>query len=280
MKPSSLLGLSAIVISGQFAAAQDEAAPQQRQRSSLIEEVVVTAQKREQSAEDVGIAISAFSDDTLKALGVTDTADLTNLVAGFSYTDSGFSIPVYTLRGVDEVNIPFPVMTKGANLDLERVEVLKGPQGTLYGRNTTGGAVNYISKKPGEEFEAGVSAAYQKYGQSDLEAYVSGPLSDTLGARFALRDIRSSEGWQYDYTRPGAELGEVDKQSARFMLVWDASDDVTVQWSVDGWRDRSEPQSPQYYKFKNFSALPAAEASENVRMMRVPRHITPSGSSA
>lgn len=282
MKPSSLLGLSAIVISGQFAVAQDEAAPQQRQRNSLIEEVVVTAQKREQSAEDVGIAISAFSDDTLKALGVTDTADLTNLVAGFSYTDSGFSIPVYTLRGVgfneisqtatsavgvyiDEVNIPFPVMTKGANLDLERVEVLKGPQGTLYGRNTTGGAVNYISKKPGEEFEAGVSAAYQKYGQSDLEAYVSGPLSDTLGARFALRDIRSSEGWQYDYTRPGAELGEVDKQSARFMLVWDASDDVIVQWSVDGWRDRSEPQSPQYYKFKNFSALPAAEASENVQ---------------
>ena len=159
----------------------------ERKRSSLIEEVVVTAQKREQSAEDVGIAISAFSDDTLKALGITDTADLTNLVAGFSYTDSGFSIPVYTLRGVgfneisqtatsavgvyiDEVNIPFPVMTKGANLDLERVEVLKGPQGTLYGRNTTGGAVNYISKKPGEEFEAGISASYQKYSQSDLEA--------------------------------------------------------------------------------------------------------------
>ena len=103
----------------------------ERKRSSLIEEVVVTAQKREQSAEDVGIAISAFSDDTLKALGITDTADLTNLVAGFSYTDSGFSIPVYTLRGVgfneisqtatsavgvyiDEVNIPCLLYTSDA----------------------------------------------------------------------------------------------------------------------------------------------------------------------
>lgn len=287
MKPRYLLGLSTplslgiLFVSAQSVAAQ-ESLGQARQRSSLIEEVVVTAQKREQSAEDVGIAISAFSDDTLKALGITDTADLTNLVAGFSYTDSGFSIPVYTLRGVgfneisqtatsavgvyiDEVNIPFPVMTKGANLDLERVEVLKGPQGTLYGRNTTGGAVNYISKKPGAEFEAGVSAAYQKYGQSDVEGYVSGPLSDTLAARFALRDIRSSEGWQYDYTRPGAELGEVDKQSARFLLIWDADEDLSIQWSVDGWRDRSDPQSPQYFQFKNFSALPAAEASENVQ---------------
>jgi len=281
MKKLNSLIVTFLASSSFYTVAQQQGGESVR-RNSLIEEVVVTAQKREQSAQDVGIAISAFSDDTLKALGITDTADLTTLVAGFAYTDSGVSIPVYTLRGigfndishsatsavgiyVDEVNIPFPVMTKGSNLDLQRVEVLKGPQGTLYGRNTTGGAVNYITKKPGEEFEAGVSAAYQSYKYSDVEGYVSGPVTDAVGMRLALRDIRSSEGWQYDYTRPNAELGKQDKQSGRFMVLWDVSDELSTMWSVDAWRDGSEPQSPQYYEPRPFAALPASEPKESVQ---------------
>ena len=230
--------------------------------SGGIEEIVVTAQKREQDINDVSISISAFSGEDLKALGVTDTRDLSSLVPGFTYADSGFNTPVYTLRGigfneasqtasstvgiyVDEFNLPFPVMTKGANLDLRRVEVLKGPQGTLYGRNTTGGAVNYIANRAGAEFETGFNASYGSYETFDLEGFVSTPLGESLGARFAARTTHSGEGWQDSITRQGDHLGKKNKQAARLGIDWDASDTLAMRFTVDGWRDESEPQAPQ-----------------------------------
>lgn len=251
-------------------------------RRSLIDEIVVTAQKREEAAQDVGIAISAFSDEVLDALGITDTTELTNLVPGFTYTDSGVGIPIYTLRGVgfndnshsatsavgvylDEVNIPFPVMTKGASLDVERVEVLKGPQGTLYGRNTTGGAVNYVAKKPGEEFEAGVSVGYERFQHTDVEGFISAPVSDDFGIRIAARNIRSFKGWQYDYTRPDDELGIVDRQSGRIVAVWEPTERITLNGMAQLWRDRSDSQSAQYHLRKVFAPLPASEPSEAVQ---------------
>ena len=129
----------------------------------MIEEIVVTAQKREESINDVPIAISAYTGEQIRDLGITDTRDLSALIPGFSHSDSGLSNPIFTLRGVgfndasrtasstvgiymDEVNLPYSYLSKGPSLDVERLEVLKGPQGTLYGRNTTGGAVNYIAK--------------------------------------------------------------------------------------------------------------------------------------
>ena len=117
-------------------------APAQSQ-SLLLEEVVVTAQKREQNVNEIGMAISAFSGEDLKALGVMDTRDLTNLVPGFTVANSDLNTPVYTLRGVgfntpnlssaspvgvyvDEASFPYPYMGNGLIHDLERVEVLKG----------------------------------------------------------------------------------------------------------------------------------------------------------
>lgn len=227
-----------------------------------VDEIVVTAQKREQDINDVSIAISAFTGEDLRALGVTDTRDLSALVPGFTYADSGFNTPVYTLRGigfneasqtasstvgiyVDEFNLPFPVMSKGANLDLRRVEVLKGPQGTLYGRNTTGGAVNYIANRPGDVFESGFDASYSSFQTFDLEAFASAPLSDALGARLAARTTNSGEGWQDSLTRDGDHLGKKNKQSARLGVDWEAADALSLRFTVDGWRDESEPQAPQ-----------------------------------
>lgn len=244
------------------AAAPETASAGRPSVSGGVEEIVVTAQKREQDINDVSIAISAFTGDDLKALGVADTRDLSSLVPGFTYADSGFNTPVYTLRGigfneasqtasstvgiyVDEFNLPFPVMTKGANLDLRRVEVLKGPQGTLYGRNTTGGAVNYIANRPGDAFETGFNASYGSYEALDLEAYASGPLSDSLGARLAARTTNSGEGWQDSLTRPGDHLGKKNKQAARLGVDWDAADALSLRFTVDGWRDEGEPQAPQ-----------------------------------
>ncbi|MGQ0698410.1 MAG: TonB-dependent receptor [Panacagrimonas sp.] len=244
-------------------AAQPEPEPAaENTRSALGGEIVVTAQRREEAINDVPIAISAFSGEALQELGITDTRDLGNVIPGLSVSNAGFNKPVYTLRGIgfnetsqtasstvgvyiDELNFPFDVMTKGANLDIERVEVLKGPQGTLYGRNTTGGAVNYVARKPDSVFEAGGTASYSRFQTTDVEGFVSGALTDTVNARFAVRDIRSQEGWQYSLTRPDDELGKIDKQSARLIVDWNASENLPIRFMLQGWRDHSEPQVPQ-----------------------------------
>ena len=227
-----------------------------------MQPIVVTAQKREQSINEVPVTVSAFHGKDLEALGVSDVRDIGLLVPGLSVNDSGQGTPIYTLRGVgyndttytatgtvglyvDEVNLPYSVMSKGLSVDLERVEVLKGPQGTLYGRNTTGGLINQIANKPGDHFEAGASLGYARFKTVEGSGFVSGPLTDDLRGRVALRAINSDEGWQYSNTRPDDRLGRVHKAAGRAALEWDATDDLTLRLVGEGWLDRSEPQAPQ-----------------------------------
>ncbi|HKY90000.1 MAG TPA: TonB-dependent receptor [Nevskiaceae bacterium] len=227
-----------------------------------IGEIVVTAQKREESINDVPLAISAVDGATLKDLGVTDTRDLSKIVPGFTAADNGYNTPVYTLRGigyadttytatqtvgvyVDEVPLPYAVMTKGVSLDLDRVEVLKGPQGHLYGRNTTGGVINYIARKPTDAFEYSVAGTYANYETTEVEGYVSGPLLENVSGRLAARGVNSRKGWQYSITRPDDTLGQVNRKSARAMLDWKPADDTLVRFIADGWIDRSDTQAPQ-----------------------------------
>lgn len=237
--------------------------PEPKKRLGVtLDEIVVTAERREAAVNDVPIAISAFKGEDMKALGITDTRDLALIVPGFTAADNGNNTVIYTLRGVgyndttytatstvgiylDEINMPYSVMSKGANLDLERVEVLKGPQGTLYGRNTTGGAVNYIAAKPTDTFDYGGSASYGRFQTVETEAFVSGPLTDTLRARVAGKVIRAFEGWQYSNTRPDDTLGEKKKYSGRLTVEWEPDTAVLVRLMVDGWRDRSDTQAPQ-----------------------------------
>tara|TARA_R110002110_G_C13470525_1_gene721029 strand:+ start:147844 stop:148389 length:546 start_codon:yes stop_codon:yes gene_type:complete len=131
-----------------------------------LEEVMVTAQKRAQSANDVGITINAFSGDQIKDLGVVTAEDIAQYTPGLTVNETAATgVPLYTIRGVgfqdystaasstvgiyfDEVSMPYTVMTRGLVFDTERVEVLKGPQGDLYGRNTTAGQINFVSNKP------------------------------------------------------------------------------------------------------------------------------------
>ena len=137
-------------------------------------EIVVTAQKRSENINRVCMSITAIGGDDLVQRGITDTSQLVKVVPGFNFTQTGYATPVYSIRGigfqenslaaspavsvyVDEIPLPFPAETEGVGLDLARVEVLKGPQGTLYGQNSTGGAVNYIAAKPTDEFAAGLS---------------------------------------------------------------------------------------------------------------------------
>jgi len=226
-----------------------------------LEEVVVTAQKRLQSANDIGMSISALNSDALTELRVLDTSDLAIAVPGLTFADVGSGTPIYTLRGVgfnesslqaqatvgiynDEVATPFPIMTNGLIMDLERVEVMKGPQGTLFGRNSTGGAINYIANKPSDEFEAGVTVGYGRFETTDAEAYINGALTDSVRARLAVKTIQSSEGWQESVSR-NDELGEQDRISARLLLAADFGDSVDVLLNLNWWRDKSDSLAPQ-----------------------------------
>ena len=223
-------------------------------------EIIVTAQKRSQSINDVGLSITAASGDELVSRGVSDTSQLAKIVPGFSFNQTAQGSPVYTIRGVgyqdssigaspavtvyvDEVPIPYPGGTLGASLDLERVEVLKGPQGTLFGGNSTGGAINYIAAKPTDKLSAGMGLSYGRFETIDLTGFISGPITDTLKARISGRWLRGGD-WQRSYTR-NDELGERDQLFGRLLLDWTPTDRLTVSINLNGWRDHSDSQAPQ-----------------------------------
>jgi len=223
-------------------------------------EIIVTAQRREQSLNSVPMSITAIGGDQLTAQGISTTADLAKIVPGLTFTQSQIATPVYTIRGVgfyestlaaspavsvyvDEVPLPFAILTQGAALDLARVEVLKGPQGTLYGQNATGGAINYISAKPGNDFEAGADASFGRFNAFELSGFVSGPLTDTLGVRVSAR-VDEGGAWQENYTR-NDKLGNARRLSGRALFVWNPVSELEVTLNVNGWRDRSDVQAPQ-----------------------------------
>lgn len=246
-----------------------------------LEEIIVTAQKYEQQAKDIGMSINAFSGETLKTLGISETADLALITPGFTVSESqGTAIPVYTMRGVgfnesslqatatvgvynDEIALPFPVMTIGPLMDIARVEILKGPQGTLYGMNSTGGTINYITNKPTDTFEAGVTLDYGRYNTGNIEGHVSGPLSDSVRARIAFKTTQSSEGWQHSVSRD-EKLGKKDKSGVRLLVEADLSESIDATLSVNWWEDKSDSQAPQairleYQTLSNSAAISQIE---------------------
>lgn len=233
----------------------------QRGRSYSNDVIVVTAQKRAESINTVGMSIDAVSGDELFDKGIIDTADLAKLVPGFTFNETVYGAPIYTIRGigfqesslaasptvsvyVDEVPLPFSAETLGAALDVERVEVLKGPQGTLYGQNSTGGAINYIAAKPTDEFSAGVNASVGRFSTVNLSGFVSGALTSTLKTRLSVGYIYSDD-WQESVSRPGDELGGVDRLTGRLLTEWTPVDALKITVNVNGWRDKSDTPAQQ-----------------------------------
>lgn len=250
---------------------------------STLQDIVVTAQKRSESVSKVGLSISAFSADTLSKQGVTNVAQLANAVPGLTYAQTDSTTPVYTIRGVgfyenslaaypavsvyvDEVPLPFPALTSGASLDLERVEVLKGPQGILFGQNSTGGAINYIAAKPTKTFKAGFDLGYARFNDLTFNGYVSGPITDTLRARLAV-SAEHGGPWQYSYMRSD-RLGKTRTINARLLLDWDASDRLRFELNLNGWINWSDPQAPQYFEYD--PTIPAAASANSARIQAAP----------
>jgi len=232
--------------------------------SQALEEIVVTAQKREQGINDVGITVNAFTGAQLKDYGFATAEDMALLTPGLTVNETAATgVPLYTIRGVgyqdystaasstvglyfDEVALPYTVMSRGLMFDVDRVEVLKGPQGDLYGRNTTAGQINFVSKKPTEEFAAGVTAGVGSYGTFDLEGFTSGSISDTVRGRVAVRSLTSSEGWQKSLTR-NDELGEKDILAIRGMLDFDLGENASLLLNVHYVDDQSDNKANTAY---------------------------------
>lgn len=230
--------------------------------TGLIEEIIVTAQKWEQSANTIGMAITAATGEALQQRGITSVAELTRLVPGLTIEESSFNSTSFTLRGVgffnsdlatppavtvyvDEAPLPYPAMTRLAAFDLARVEVLKGPQGTLYGQNATGGAVNYIAAKPTESFEAGVDTTYGRFNRVQVGGFLSGPIGEQLTARLALQGRRGDE-WQESITRLGDELGKIRELQARATLEWEPHEQFASRLTLTATHDGSDSIAAQF----------------------------------
>ncbi|MDB5699496.1 MAG: tonB dependent receptor family protein [Alphaproteobacteria bacterium] len=277
IKASFRFGVSLVALCGAAAAIAQGADPATAAGSSQgsvaradagVPDIIVTAQKRNESINDVPMSISAVTGEQLARAGVVDTRDLVKLVPGFNYTESAFGTPVYTLRGVgfyettvgakptvsiylDEVPLPFSVLARGASLDLERVEVLKGPQGTLFGQNATGGAINYIAAKPTDRFSYGFDGSYARFDAIDLGGFVSGPLSDTVKARIAVKTEQGG-AWQRSYTRDD-ELGDRDFTTGRLTLDFTPSKNLRFVFNANGFIDKSDEVAAQLLQVIPFS---------------------------
>ncbi|MBB6520221.1 TonB-dependent receptor [Pseudoteredinibacter isoporae] len=210
--------------------------------SVLIEEVVVTAQKREQNLQDVGISVTAFSGDQLRELGYKNSTDIAQQTPGLNYIQSHPTLTTINIRGIsqndfaDHLEPPIAMVVDNAYVssmgaasaqlfDIERVEVLRGPQGTLFGRNATGGLLHYVSVKPSQEVEGYLSATAGNYKSRQLEGAIGGGLTENLAGRVSFA-MDKNDG--YLENRIGENLRDTDAQALRVQLAWDAGENSDV----------------------------------------------------
>jgi iron complex outermembrane recepter protein len=214
------------------------------QESVGLGDIIVTAQRRSENLQKAGIAVTAIKPEELISAGVTTPQQLTKVVPALQVANAAGPYALFYLRGVgnfngnslsdsavavnlDGVVLARPSSTSGLFYDLERVEVLKGPQGTLYGRNATGGAINIITRKPQlGVFGGDLSASYGNYDALQLNGAVNLPIGDNAAMRAAGQYLRH-DGYMSD--------GTSDQQdaSARLQFRWEPSASTTVQLGAD-----------------------------------------------
>lgn len=226
------------------------------------DEIVVTANKREENLNDVGLTVTAITGDALAQKRIVSMSDLSAAVPGLVFASSTANTPILTIRGVgfnesslgvypavsvylDEAPLPFPVMGMHAAYDVQRVEVLKGPQGTLFGQNSTGGAINFVANKPTDSLEAGLNLGYGRFNQIEGSGHLSGPLGETVGARVAFTALKSDD-WQRSASRPGDTNGGEEYYAGRLILDFEPSDSLRFSLNLNAWQDKSDPQAQQH----------------------------------
>jgi len=232
---------------GSLIALTAPAAPAQEATSagSLLQEIVVTAQRREEQVQDVPIAISAFSDAQLEQLAVTETLGIVKLIPnllGFNNTGLGTANGYY-MRGlgntesiatfdppvgtyVDEVFISRQNANNLGLFDVDRLEVLRGPQGALFGRNTTGGAINVILRKPAQEFGGYLEAGFGQFGAWNVRGSADLPVSDSFLTKVSVYATQD-DGYVSNPVTGEDDLNAAESLGARLAARWLISDSLT-----------------------------------------------------
>ncbi len=225
-------------------------------------EIVVTAQKREQNIQDVGIAVTPLGGDTLDDLNITTATDIVRAVPSLKMNAYSSSQVVFNIRGVaqnsygDEQEPPVAVYqddsySSSINLasfpvfDLARVEVLRGPQGTLFGRNATGGAIQFISNRPTKEFEGYGTATFGRFDQKIFEGAVSGPFSDSVQGRIAFMSNWGG-GYIEDISGTEEDRGANEHYAVRGQLAWQPTDGTDVNLILRYMNANKERQAGLY----------------------------------
>lgn len=206
-----------------------------------IEEIIITAQKRETNIQDTPVAISAFGEERLERSGIQSVSDLSNQVPSLQFSNFG-NVVFMALRGIgmenataggdpgvayhiDGVYIGRPSATMANFWDVERMEVLRGPQGTLYGRNTTGGSVNMITKKPVDEYQLYGDITIGDYDWLRTRVTTNVPLNTNLLSRISLIK-EDRDGYQDNKFPGGSDADDADSVGARAHLLWDINSDI------------------------------------------------------
>jgi iron complex outermembrane receptor protein len=221
----------------------------------MLEEIIVIAQQRTQSLQDVPIAVQAISSDQLSQASISSISDLSRMAPGLSISNTqNSSYPEIGIRGVSTAIIGVgaegstalyldgvyqrSIAVVSSLQDVSQIEVLKGPQGTLFGRNAAAGAINIMTQAPVAEFEGSLSASYGSDGLRVLSGVFNTPFTDNLHNRLSAT-VRQRDGWQQDTDSDSADdLYEQDNYSIRNRLLWLASDTVSAELIVDYTKER------------------------------------------
>jgi iron complex outermembrane receptor protein len=281
MRPLAIaVALASGAVMSSTSYAQDE--PARRGASTLLEEVVVTARKREEGAQEVPLSVTAFNSDQLSALKVRDLTSLKVGMPNVSLEDIGTSRGTanFSIRGLG-INSSIPsidptvgVFINGVYLgvnngiifdifDLESIEVLRGPQGTLFGRNVTGGAVLMNTKKPGEELEGNVKYAVDTGSDGGINSYymgaIGGPVTDNLGARLVVYYNDDEGKFENDFT--GDDFGEIEQTMVRGTITWAPGDrtDISLVYEYND----TEGDGPAAQSHTNGSGVPGTPVNND-----------------
>lgn len=250
-RSAAVVGLSAVALVPEIALAQDasssEAAQDTSSGTQLVDDIVVTARRREERVQDVPASVSSLSSEKLEQAGVNATEMLTQVTPGLTVSATGaYTQPA--IRGIsstsitpgDEANVSIYIdgvyyaqMNSNAFQfnNIERVEVLKGPQGTLFGRNATGGAITIITRDPSHDPQAYLSVGRGNLESTDISAYVSGGLTDNLTADLSIL-YHNDEGYVDDLIR-GGKTAYTTYAGARAKFLWEPVDYARFTLSLD-----------------------------------------------
>ena len=264
------------------------------QASEGIEQITITAERRESTVQDTAVSISAFDEDAMKRQGIASVSDLHLHVPGFFYTEGGGNSPItqIAIRGVgnenvtnggdpgvayhfDGVYLSRPTAAAAQLFDAERIEVLRGPQGTLYGRNATGGSINVVSKKPTDEWDAVADFGYGNYSQIRARAAGGGPITDWL--KFRVAAVRESHDGFLKNVAPNSfcldgkcnDIDEQDVWAFRTHLLLEPTEDTDILFTVQYYWD--EGAAGQYRNDPNTfltSPLPPTGDKRKIRQDR------------